>query len=258
MILGNKYAILDFDSNQQAIIQPSKMDYDFTLPSNCIAIFFKDIVDELAKSTYVNEIGRVQWETGDLIYYKYKKGNVEFCFYHTWVGSSISAALMDLSIALGAKNIIACGGCGVLSSNISEGHLLIPICGIRDEGTSFHYLSPSLEIVCKNEMLNKLISYLSEKSIPFHQVKTWTTDGFYRETEAVQQIRVKQGCQTVDMEFTALCAVAKFRDVNFAQLFYAGDAVESAAEYDERNWQEDKDSRKKLVNLIINFLGGFV
>lgn len=255
MPLDKKLALLDYDSSPQAIIQPSKEDYDFTLPANCIAIFFKDIVEELANSPYATEIGRVPWETGDVVYYLYKKDNIELCFYHSWVGASISAAVMDLTIALGAKKIIACGGCGVLDNSIDEGRILVPIKAVRDEGTSFHYIAPSLEICCNNELLTKLLDYIKTKNIPIALVKTWTTDGFYRETEQRRQIRMQQGCSTVDMEFSALCAVAQFRHVYFAQLFYAGDVVELAQQYDERNWQSDRATRKNLINLILNFVG---
>lgn len=255
MSSNEKLAILDFDSNSRAIIQPSQEDYDFSLPSKCVAIFFRDIVEELAKSPYTKEIGRVTWETGDVIYYLYKKDSTELCFYHSWVGASISAAVMDLTIALGARKIIACGGCGVLDNSIDEGKILVPTRAIRDEGASFHYASPSLEISCENELLTELLDYLNKKNIPMSLVKTWTTDGFYRETEQRRCKRVQQGCSTVDMEFSALCAVAQFRQIDFAQLFYAGDVVELVEEYDERNWQCDKDTRKSLVNLIFNFLG---
>ena len=255
MTPARQFAILDYDSSSQAIIQPSKDDYDFTLPSKCVAIFFRDVVEELSKSQYVKEIGRVQWETGDLVYYLYQQDGKELCFYHSWVGASISAAVMDLTIALGARKIIACGGCGVLNNTIAEGKILVPNKAIRDEGTSFHYIPPSLEITCINELLMDLVTYLKRKNIPISFVKTWTTDGFYRETEQRRSLRVKQGCTTVDMEFAALCAVARFRQIDFAQLFYAGDVVELAENYDERNWQDDKNTRKNLVNLIFNFLG---
>ena len=258
MLAKEKLAILDFDSNPQAIIQPSKEDYDFTLPQKCVVIFFKDIVDELAKSEYVKEIGRVTWETGDVVYYLYQKDNVEVCFYHSWVGAAISAAVMDLTIALGARKIIACGGCGVLDNSIDEGKILVPTKAIRDEGTSFHYVAPSSEIACENSLLSELLHYMRKNNIPLSIVKTWTTDGFYRETDQRRKIRVQQGCSTVDMEFSALCAVAQFRHIEFAQLFYAGDVVELAEEYDERNWQCDKDTRKSLVNLIFNFLGEII
>lgn len=249
-----KYPLLEYDSSFQAIIQPSKDDYSFTLPRLCVAIFFKDVVDYMSTMPFVHEIGRVKWETGDVIYYVYKKDQIEFCFYHSWVGASISAAVLDLTIALGVTQIIACGGCGVLMSSILEGEYLIPTSGIRDEGTSFHYIAPSREITCDSLLLQNLMSFLSRNNIKFTKVKTWTTDGFYRETENRRAIRVNEGCVTVDMEFSALCAVAKFRGVEFAQIFYAGDIVVDAISYDERNWQEDAKTRSSLLNVIINFV----
>lgn len=254
MYQKTKVALLDYDDDPQAIIQPDKNDYDFTLPNTCVAIFFKDVVEELSHNPYVTTIGSIPWETGKVVYYLYKRGNLELCFYHAWVGSSISAAVMDLSIALGAKRIIACGGCGVLNSEIAEGRLLIPTSAIRDEGTSFHYVAPSSEIVCSSSLLNELIDYLNKHEISFIPVKTWTTDGFYRETSKRRALRVEQECVTVDMEFSALCAVSQFRRVDFAQIFYSGDVIEIPGLYDERDWQNDKNTRNSLVKLIFNFL----
>ena len=251
----SKFPICEYDDNPIAIIQPDKSDYDFILPEKCIAIFFKDVVNELSKLPNVSEIGRVTWETGDVIYYLFKGKTESFCFYHSWVGAPISAAVMDLSIALGVEKMISIGGCGVMQKELLQSPILLPVEGVRDEGTSYHYIEPSLSVSPSKNLLSVIEAHLSNKKIRYDCVKTWTTDGFYRETDERAKRRKSQGCEVVEMEFTAMCAVAKKRNTEFAAIFYSGDSVESGA-YDERDWQNNHLMRNDLFIIAKNiFLG---
>jgi nucleoside phosphorylase len=49
-------------------------------------------------------------------------------------------------------------------------------------------------------------------------VKTWTTDGPYRETPAKVCLLRAEGCLAVEMEAAAFFAVARFRGVPFGPL----------------------------------------
>lgn len=249
--------ICEYDANSIAIIQPQKEDYNFSLPDKCIAIFFGDVVKYLSTLSNVREIGRVTWETGDVVYYLYQDTDKEFCFYHSWVGAPISAAVMDLSIALGVKTIISIGGCGVLRKNLlnDTSEIVIPVEGIRDEGTSYHYIRPALTIKPSKVLVSSVKKYFGKNNIPYTCVKTWTTDGFYRETEERANRRKQQGCTVVEMEFTAMCAVAEKRGIDYAAIFYKGDSVEFGA-YDERNWQNNHLLRNDLFTISKNIIIG--
>lgn len=78
----------------------------------------------------------------------------------------------------------------------------------------------------------------NEHQLKYSNVKTWTTDGFNRETEEKVKHRKDDGCDVVEMEFSAMCAVSEFRGVDYASIFYCGDIVEMNA-YDERDWQNN-------------------
>lgn len=97
---------------------------------------------------------------------------------------------------------------------------MIPVSALRDEGTSYHYLPPSREVEISKAGINAIESALSQKNIPYWEVKTWTTDGFYRETVEMVQYRKEEGCQVVEMECSALAACAKFRKVTWAMLLF--------------------------------------
>ena len=113
---------------------------------------------------------------------------------------------------------------------------MIPVSALRDEGTSYHYLPPSREVEISKAGINAIESALSQKNIPYWEVKTWTTDGFYRETVEMVQYRKEEGCQVVEMECSALAACAAFRDVIWGMILYTADSLAEVDRYDERNW----------------------
>ncbi|WP_434271003.1 nucleoside phosphorylase [Campylobacter coli] len=135
----------------------------------------------------------------------------------------------------GVTKIISVGSCGVLE-DIPENRFLIPVSALRDEGTSYHYLPPSREVEISKAGINAIESALSQKNIPYWEVKTWTTDGFYRETVEMVQYRKEEGCQVVEMECSALAACAKFRKVTWAMLLFSADTLADPHKYQEREW----------------------
>lgn len=57
------------------------------------------------------------------------------------VGAPLAVLLTECIIAAGVRNLIACGGCGVLNPEIMANHPVIITSAVRDEGTSYHYLN---------------------------------------------------------------------------------------------------------------------
>ena len=150
-------------------------------------------------------------------------------------------------IALGSRKFVACGGAGVLDSNIAVGHLVVPSAAIRDEGTSYHYLPPSREVAPHPRALAAIEKTLKRNGIDYIVAKTWTTDAIFRETRARMNARKREGCLTVEMEAAAFFAVAQFRGVQFGQILYGGDDI-SAEQWDQRNWSRHQ-IRERLFTL---------
>ena len=151
------------------------------------------------------------------------------------MGSAAAVQVLEYLIAGGVTKIISVGSCGVLE-DIPENRFLIPVSALRDEGTSYHYLPPSREVEISKAGINAIESALSQKNIPYWEVKTWTTDGFYRETVEMVQYRKEEGCQVVEMECSALAACAKFRKVTWAMLLFSADTLADPHKYQEREW----------------------
>jgi uridine phosphorylase len=89
---------------------------------------------------------------------------------------------------------------------------------------------------------------LTSRGAPFVSGLTWTTDAPYRETPRKIAARRDEGCLTVDMEASALAAIAAFRGVPLAQVVYCGDDL-SGPEWDHRGWQSVADVREELFDL---------
>lgn len=51
--------------------------------------------------------------------------------------------------------------------------------------------------------------------------------------------RKSEGCSVVEMECSALAAVAKMRNVVCGMILYTADSLADADRYDERNWGGD-------------------
>ena len=149
-----------------------------------------------------------------------------------------------------------CGGCGVLEKGSRCGDIYVPVCAVRDEGTSYHYVSPSREIEMNLEVCGKICSYLSENSIPYQCVKTWTTDAMYRETVDMIELRKKENCRVVEMECASFLAVSQCKGVKLGQLLYAGDDL-SDEQWDSRDWKCNYGTRLNLLTLSIEIVLSF-
>ena len=67
----------------------------------------------------------------------------------------------------------------------TEGDYFIPTSALRQEGTSYHYLPPSREVKLDEKAVEAIERVMIKNSIPYRKCKTWTTDGFYRETKGM-------------------------------------------------------------------------
>ncbi len=117
--------------------------------------------------------------------------------------------------------------CGILNQSVAENKIIIPSSAVRDEGTSYHYISRSEEISAEPSSIKMITESLERNNIPYVIGKVWTTDAIYRETPEVIEERRQQGCIAVEMECSASLSVAKFRNVPIIQFLFGADNLDS-------------------------------
>ncbi len=244
-------AILEFDADKPAFIEPSRVLRRLeNMPEHCVVCFFNDVIASFEKQGRLELITQLKSEIGYNPVYLIKNLARPVALLHPGVGAPLAAGFIEEAIALGASRFIACGGAGSLAASHQVGKLIVPTFAIRDEGTSYHYLSPEEKAVPTSAAFDAVVATLRERGVDFECAGTWTTDGIYRETRKKIENRRGMGCSSVEMEAAALFAVAKFRNVEMAQILYAGDDL-SGEFWDSRNWHNRTDIRESLLELAI-------
>ena len=105
-------------------------------------------------------------------------------------------------------------------------------------------------LLVNSSLADKFIDILDELCCSYTRGKVWTTDAFYRETPDKMKLRKEQGCICVDMECSAVAAVADFREKEVFQFFYAADNLD-ADKWDMRSLDNhDKLDEKDKVAVI--------
>lgn len=235
MIYKHEIPILEFDDNPQAVIMPTHENLDLNLPARCVYGFLEEEVERYALSVGAEKVGEFVSATKTYPVFVMTYNGEEICLAQALVGSAAAAQFLDWLIGYGVKQIISTGTCGVLV-DMPENVFLIPTRALRDEGASYHYVAPSRYIEMNQQALGAIKRTLKQKKIPYEEVMTWSTDGFYRETPDKVAYRIEEGCSVVEMECAALAAVAQLRGAIWGLLLFTADSLADLENYDQRNW----------------------
>ncbi len=252
MLIKNEIPILEYDSSQKAIIMPTHEGLA-ALPKKAVFAFLDEALYEFIEKNGGEQISLFQSMTRDFPIYRLFVEGEELCFCQAPVGAAAAACVLDFLYGYGVEEAVAVGSCGTLI-DLPENELLIPIEALRDEGASYHYLPAKRSILLDSAMTEKIGRALTRQGFRYKNVKTWTTDGFYRETKALAEYRVSEGCQVVEMECSALAAVAEFRGKRFGQIFFTADSLADAENHDMRDF--GKGSHEIAIRLAIAVLVG--
>lgn len=124
-------------------------------------------------------------------------------------------------IAWGIKEFISIGTAGAISKELKQGDLVLCDRAIRDEGTSHHYLPPG-----KYAYPTDAGALAKKMSSTTHRAGTsWTLDAFFRHTKEEISHYQNEGVLTVEMEASALFAVAQTRGCSMSAAFVISDLL---------------------------------
>ncbi len=246
----------EFDANRRAIINPEDLfEARDDFPKTAISCFARTTFQRLVDAFDGKEILTTSMANIVIPIYRIKVDGRELALFNSPVGAPACVAILEDLQALGMKNLVLFGTCGVLDEAIQETSLIIPTSAIRDEGTSYHYLPASREVPVNEAVLEQLTTYLDGHRVSYRLGKVWTTDGIYRETVGKMTARKSEGAICVDMECSAVAAWAKFRQIKVCHFFYAADHL-SEEDWDMRSLSNDADlgleSQKEPFVLIWN------
>ncbi|MFU0570775.1 nucleoside phosphorylase [Gardnerella vaginalis] len=260
--------ILEYDSDKSAVLMPNHDDIAVQLPSKAVFAFLGDEIDKYALSKKATVV--TNFESATKVYPIYVleekvKKKIEdkvrentnsevveetqkICLVQAPVGAPAAVQILDWLISYGVREVVSAGSCGSLV-DYAENVFLVPYKALRDEGTSYHYLPPSRYVDVSESSRRAILQTLQAHNLPYHEVKTWTTDGFFRETKTKVANRKQEGCAVVEMECSALAACAQMRGIVWGEILYTADTLHDVENYDERNW--GGDSKAYALELCI-------
>lgn len=171
-----------------------------------------------------------------------------------WIGAPATAFTLEEAIACGARTIFEVGVSGGIQSYLQPSDIVVIAGAIRDEGTSHHYFLPEVKVESDAQLRDRLIEHLKAKGIRHFVGSVWSTDGAYRETRGKLRKFRDSGVLAVDMETSAVFAIAKYRNVRAASAQVISDILT------ENGWelafghQSVRESTQTLLKNVLETL----
>ena len=213
--------------------------------TTCVLTYYGDLEDWLKKRDEYDIIASLC--SGEDYHPLYASNGILFTV--PFVGGPNAAGAMEEIAALGIKNFIACGSAGLIDHTFDSTKMLVVESAVRDEGASYQYAPVDVLAETDKNLTESIEKVFKNHNIRYEVGKTWTTDGFYRETEKLIKQRIAEGCIAVEMECSTWCVVAKKLGVRFAQFLYFSDAVNGID-----SWERFPKEYRKNLKMIMTEL----
>jgi uridine phosphorylase len=210
--------------HSEGIIQPRRGKGDPHLGPDLLMIMIPRELEFLAEETGAQKTVFTNMRIHDL-YRTQREEAAPVTLAGPFIGAPHAVMGMEKLIAMGAQRILVLGWCGSLQHFLNIGDLVIPTHAVSEEGTSQHYPTASRNPASDEDLNGLLETVLEEQKTPFTKGPIWTTDAIYRETPEKVKAFQQQNILAVEMEISALLAVASFRSVQMAALLVVSDEL---------------------------------
>ncbi len=225
----------EFDPDPRAVIDPDMLIAPVPgMPRVAVSCFSRITFDRMVEAFGGVPIAELKCANGLFPIYRAALAGTDVAMMMAGVGAPMCVGQFEELFQMGVETVVVFGNCGVLDKSIEDCGVILPTAALRDEGTSFHYAPPGDEIAVNPVHLDVMEGLLHDLGVPYVKGTCWTTDAMYRETRGKVQRRRDAGAICVDMECSALAALAQFRQKEVVQFFYAGDNLD-AEHWDRRS-----------------------
>jgi purine-nucleoside phosphorylase len=143
------------------------------------------------------------------------------------LGAPLAVLVLEPLVLGGVKEIVLLGFCGSLSRRFKVGDAVSVSRAVSDEGTSRHYRPRKQTFRPSPRLKNSLESALRARGFDTKTGTIVTTDAPFRETPAWLRKNRKRGAELVDMEVSAVFALAEHYGVRAASVQIVSDELSS-------------------------------
>jgi len=160
---------------------------------------------------------------------------------------------LERLIVSGAKRIILLGFCGSLNPEFKIMNVVSISKAFSEEGTSKHYFPRKRIFYPSPTLKNRIETVLHDSKLPFLTGSLVSTDAPYRETRSWLKQKQKRRIDLVDMEASAVFAIARFYGIHAAALAIISDELWSGT------WNKEflsSELEEKMKKYFVPFIKG--
>ncbi|MFW6140797.1 MAG: hypothetical protein ACOC5S_05535 [Acidobacteriota bacterium] len=167
------------------------------------------------------------------------------------IGAPASVLAVEPLIHSGVKKLIILGFCGGLTEKINLFDVFLINTAFSEEGTSSFYLPKKNKFDSSVKLNQEIEQKLKSKHRMLKKASVVSTDAPYRETQKWIDLQQKKGIELVDMEASAVFALAEYYDVEAAAIMVVSDVVK--ADSHQIGFLETKvnDQIKKILSIFL-------
>jgi purine-nucleoside phosphorylase len=180
---------------------------DCSIPAVCVLDPDGDLADYLLASGKAEK--NECWSCYHSNLYSFKLGNRQVGIIPCAVGSSYAVLVAEQLFVSGCQLLLSITSAGIITEPQTAKRFALITEAIRDEGTSYHYLSKE-----KPSLLSKELTENLQDTDLWFRASSWTTDAPYRESPSAIAAMKAQGITCVEMEAAALYAFAEAKNKN--------------------------------------------
>lgn len=149
----------------------------------------------------------------------------EFALAGPFIGAPYAVMLLESLVSWGVRRFLLLGWCGAVDPAVRAGDLILPTCGLVDEGTSRHYRPGTKAAAADAGWGAALRRELAACGAPYHEGPVCSTDGIFRETPRQIEAFRARGALAVDMELSALLSAGAALGVAVGGLLVVSDEL---------------------------------
>lgn len=208
-----------------------------TVPAVCVLEFDGDLTDGLVREGVAKPFGA--WACFHTSMFTMDLEGITCGIIARTIGGPYAVLIAEQLQAAGAKLIIGLTSAGRVSPELPLPCLVVATSAVRDEGTSYHYLPPSKEVVCNSRVVPLLERELITVGWAVRSGKVWTTDAPYRESKVQLERWSREGVLAVEMQTASLFAFGAARQASVASIAMVSNAVDYSGKQFDTGSQED-------------------
>lgn len=195
-----------------------------SVPEVCILEFDGDLTDQL-----VTEGLALPFDAWPCFHTKMYVIETQWCkcgIVARTIGGPYAVLVAEQLAACGARVILGLTSAGRVSPEFPIPGVVVVNRAIRDEGTSYHYISADKEITGSQQVAEALEREVNTLGLPVRRGTVWTTDAPYRETAEQLMRYADAGVLAVEMQAASLFAFSVARGVPVGVIAHVTNAVD--------------------------------